>query len=218
MIFQEWFLKKFTLPKVRFKHPNTISIDCSEMAIPKIFRKREKNMKSYWSVSKPFWRYFDLILNDIEGRRKKSRSCDDRQKASEPQLLHLLLWVPWIEDRLPNRHLLQTVRQSAYPSTSWGLNYEEKIHTHQPLLSKSTFLMIQDRIDALIKIYRPNVHPDYPNGGRFTPFLEAQEVGVKMMMEGPFGKFSYKPGGTVLISTNHLKKREKNTNAKDYSQ
>lgn len=132
---------------------------------------KEKKYSFCDQLANLFQRYFDFILNDIEGRCKKSWSCDDRQKASEPQLLHLLLWVPRIENRLPNRHLLQTLRQSAYPWTSWGLNHEEKIHTHQSLLSKSNFLMIQDRIDALIKIYRPNVHPDYPNGGRFTPFL-----------------------------------------------
>jgi len=50
---------------------------------------------------------------------------------------------------------------------------------------------MQDSIDFLVKIYRPNAHPHYPHGGKYTPFLETQEVGDKLMIEGPFGRFNY---------------------------
>ena len=59
----------------------------------------------------------------------------------------------------------------------------------------------QDKIDVLVKIYRPHVHPLYPNGGLFTTYLEKLETGARLTMEGPKGKFGYKAGGIVTISS-----------------
>lgn len=57
----------------------------------------------------------------------------------------------------------------------------------------------KDRIDCLFKIYRANSHPQFPNGGKFTPYLESLGIGGKLMMEGPFGLFGYRPGGIAVI-------------------
>jgi|JI61114C2RNA_FD_contig_61_1149151_length_422_multi_2_in_0_out_0_1 cytochrome-b5 reductase len=35
-------------------------------------------------------------------------------------------------------------------------------------------------MDILIKIYRPNSHPKFPNGGKLTPFLEKLELGDQL--------------------------------------
>lgn len=51
----------------------------------------------------------------------------------------------------------------------------------------------------LIKIYRPNCNPKFPQGGKLTPYLEKLEVGAIINVEGPFGKFAYKPGGVVVL-------------------
>ena len=69
------------------------------------------------------------------------------------------------------------------------------------MLSKGTQYCIQDSIDFLVKIYRPNTHPNFPHGGKYTPFLETQEAGDKLMVEGPFGRFDYEAGGIVSIGT-----------------
>jgi len=29
----------------------------------------------------------------------------------------------------------------------------------------------------LIKMYRPNVHPEYPQGGKLTTYLESMKIG-----------------------------------------
>ena len=50
-----------------------------------------------------------------------------------------------------------------------------------------------------MKIYRPNTHPNFPHGGKFTPFLEEKGVGDRLLIEAPFGQFDYQPGGTALI-------------------
>jgi ferredoxin-NADP reductase len=46
----------------------------------------------------------------------------------------------------------------------------------------------------LIKIYRPNSHQKFPNGGKLTPFIENMKVGEQLNVEGPLGKFNYRRG------------------------
>jgi cytochrome-b5 reductase len=48
-------------------------------------------------------------------------------------------------------------------------------------------------------VYRPNVHPKFPQGGKITPYLEKLEIGDRINIDGPFGRFDYKQGGRILI-------------------
>ena len=47
-------------------------------------------------------------------------------------------------------------------------------------------------VDFVIKIYRAGVHPQFPNGGRMTQYLEKMEVGQYLKMSGPVSKKEYK--------------------------
>ncbi len=51
----------------------------------------------------------------------------------------------------------------------------------------------------LIKIYRPNSNISFPNGGKLTPYLQKLNVGDKIHIEGPLGKFGYEKGGNVIL-------------------
>lgn len=53
-------------------------------------------------------------------------------------------------------------------------------------------------MDVLIKIYRSNSHPKFPNGGKLTPFLEQMKLGDTLNVEGPLGRFSYRRGVVKL--------------------
>jgi NAD(P)H-flavin reductase len=46
-------------------------------------------------------------------------------------------------------------------------------------------------VDFVIKIYRKNVHPRFPDGGLMTQYLESLEPGATMLMEGPMGRLAY---------------------------
>ena len=46
-------------------------------------------------------------------------------------------------------------------------------------------------VDFVIKIYRPNEHPEFPDGGKLTPHFEKLQVGDKLSMAGPIGLLSY---------------------------
>ena len=60
---------------------------------------------------------------------------------------------------------------------------------------------MQDVLDVLIKIYRPNSNISFPNGGKLTPYLEQLRVGDSLHLEGPLGKFGYEDGGNVVLGT-----------------
>jgi cytochrome-b5 reductase len=50
-------------------------------------------------------------------------------------------------------------------------------------------------VELLIKVYRPNIHPNYPEGGKMSYFMEGLKVGDKMAFEGPVGRFRYLGNG-----------------------
>eukprot|EP01017_Pseudomicrothorax_dubius_P045193 TRINITY_DN777_c0_g1_i9.p1 TRINITY_DN777_c0_g1~~TRINITY_DN777_c0_g1_i9.p1 ORF type:complete len:321 (+),score=51.26 TRINITY_DN777_c0_g1_i9:105-1067(+) len=53
--------------------------------------------------------------------------------------------------------------------------------------------------DLLVKIYRPNTHPKFPEGGMLTPLLEKMQIGDKIRITGPYRKFNYLGNGHVKI-------------------
>jgi NAD(P)H-flavin reductase len=48
-----------------------------------------------------------------------------------------------------------------------------------------------EALDFIFKIYRPNQHPNFPNGGKMTPELEKLQIGDTVDVTGPLGKFGY---------------------------
>ena len=43
-------------------------------------------------------------------------------------------------------------------------------------------------VDFVIKVYRPNEHPDFPAGGQLTPHFEKLQVGDKLQMVEEVGE------------------------------
>ena len=54
-------------------------------------------------------------------------------------------------------------------------------------------------VDFVLKIYRPNENPEFPNGGKLTPHFEKLQVGDKLDMAGPIGLLQYLGHGKVLL-------------------
>ncbi|XP_019488910.1 PREDICTED: NADH-cytochrome b5 reductase 2 [Hipposideros armiger] len=51
-------------------------------------------------------------------------------------------------------------------------------------------------VDLIIKIYFKNVHPDYPEGGKMTQYLENMKIGDTILFQGPCGRLFYRGQGT----------------------
>lgn len=49
------------------------------------------------------------------------------------------------------------------------------------------------------KIYRKNVHPRFPDGGKMTQYLESLKIGDTIDVRGPSGKLQYLGNGNFSI-------------------
>jgi NAD(P)H-flavin reductase len=63
-------------------------------------------------------------------------------------------------------------------------------------------------VDFVIKVYRKNVHPRFPDGGVMTQYLESIEAGAEMLMEGPKGRLSYLGFGKFQLSKQIVQKKK----------
>lgn len=49
--------------------------------------------------------------------------------------------------------------------------------------------------DLVIKVYKANENPSYPNGGKMSQYLDAMNIGDKIDVRGPTGRLVYKRNG-----------------------
>ena len=54
-------------------------------------------------------------------------------------------------------------------------------------------------VDLVIKVYFPNVHPRFPDGGKMSQYLEKMELGSTINFRGPSGHLVYGGGGLFII-------------------
>ncbi|XP_019311744.2 NADH-cytochrome b5 reductase 2 [Panthera pardus] len=57
----------------------------------------------------------------------------------------------------------------------------------------------QGFVDLIIKIYFKNVHPNYPEGGKMTQYLENMKIGDTVFFRGPTGRLFYHEPGKFSI-------------------
>eukprot|EP00171_Calliarthron_tuberculosum_P016487 IDg16487t1 len=51
-----------------------------------------------------------------------------------------------------------------------------------------------------IKVYFPNVHPKFPDGGKMSQFVDHMRIGDMLRVKGPLGHFEYKGRGHVVLA------------------
>jgi cytochrome-b5 reductase len=54
-------------------------------------------------------------------------------------------------------------------------------------------------VDLVVKVYKKDVHPKFPNGGKMTQYLDAMKIGDKIAFRGPSGKLKYLGNGKFSI-------------------
>lgn len=53
--------------------------------------------------------------------------------------------------------------------------------------------------DLLIKVYFPNVHPKFPEGGKLSQHMESLRIGDTIDVKGPIGRFEYLGRGNFRV-------------------
>lgn len=54
-------------------------------------------------------------------------------------------------------------------------------------------------VDLVVKVYKKNVHPKFPDGGKMTQYLDSLNIGDKIGFRGPSGKLQYLGNGKFSI-------------------
>ena len=65
----------------------------------------------------------------------------------------------------------------------------------------------QSYVDFVIKVYRKNFHPKFPEGGIMTQYLESLNQGQEMLMCGPKGRLAYEGFGKFRIQGKLIQKK-----------
>jgi cytochrome-b5 reductase len=58
---------------------------------------------------------------------------------------------------------------------------------------------MRGKFEMLIKVYNRDTHPNFPEGGKMSQYLNELEIGSTIKVRGPFGKLSYFGDGHVKI-------------------
>lgn len=54
-------------------------------------------------------------------------------------------------------------------------------------------------VDLVVKVYKKNVHPKFPDGGKMSQYLEGMQIGDKIAFRGPSGRLQYLGNGRFSI-------------------
>lgn len=54
-------------------------------------------------------------------------------------------------------------------------------------------------VDLVMKVYKRNVHPKFPDGGKMSQFVDALKIGDTITFRGPTGKLQYLGNGQFSI-------------------
>lgn len=75
------------------------------------------------------------------------------------------------------------------------INGELVIRSYTPVSSDDD----KGFVDLVVKIYKKNVHPKFPDGGKMTQYLDEMKIGDKIAFRGPSGKLQYIGKGKLSI-------------------
>lgn len=75
------------------------------------------------------------------------------------------------------------------------INEELVIRAYTPVSSDENL----GYVDLVIKVYKRNVHPKFPDGGKMSQFVDSMKIGDKIAFRGPTGKLQYLGHGKFSI-------------------
>lgn len=75
------------------------------------------------------------------------------------------------------------------------INGELVIRSYTPVTSDDD----KGFVDLVVKVYKKNVHPKFPDGGKMTQHLDDLKIGDKIAFRGPSGKLQYLGNGKFSI-------------------
>ncbi|VDN06894.1 unnamed protein product [Thelazia callipaeda] len=66
-------------------------------------------------------------------------------------------------------------------------------------------------VDLMIKVYFKNTHPNFPDGGKMTQYLEEMKIGETIDFRGPSGLIVYEGNGTFAVKSSKKDEPKRHT-------
>mmetsp|Transcript_31111 Transcript_31111/g.69120 ORF Transcript_31111/g.69120 Transcript_31111/m.69120 type:complete len:849 (+) Transcript_31111:85-2631(+) len=76
-----------------------------------------------------------------------------------------------------------------------NVNGESVMRAYTPISSDDD----KGKLDLLIKVYFKNQHPNFPEGGKMSQYLDSLQVGDEITVKGPVGHFVYEGRGAYQM-------------------
>jgi cytochrome-b5 reductase len=96
---------------------------------------------------------------------------------------------------LPSKDHILGLPVGQHIHLSAQINGELVIRSYTPVSSDDD----KGFVDLVVKVYKKNVHPKFPAGGKMTQYLDQMELGDKIAFRGPSGKLQYLGNGKLSI-------------------
>jgi len=96
---------------------------------------------------------------------------------------------------LPSKDHILGLPVGQHIHLSATINTELVIRSYTPVTSDDD----KGFVDLVVKVYKKNVHPKFPDGGKMTQYLDAMKIGDKIGFRGPSGKLQYLGKGKFSI-------------------
>ena len=84
--------------------------------------------------------------------------------------------------------------------------------THQRSYTPVTDNSCVGEVSLVIKVYKANVHPKFPEGGKMSQHLDSLKIGETIDMKGPKGHMEYLKGGNFTVKPLGKPKEARQTN------
>jgi len=96
---------------------------------------------------------------------------------------------------LPSKDHILGLPVGQHIHLSHTINGELTIRSYTPVSSDDD----KGFVDLVVKVYKKNVHPKFPEGGKMTQHLDSLNIGDKIAFRGPSGKLQYLGNGKFSI-------------------
>lgn len=96
---------------------------------------------------------------------------------------------------LPTKEHILGLPAGQHIYLSATINNELVIRSYTPVSSDDD----KGFVDLIVKVYRKNVHPKFPEGGKLTQYMDQMLFGDKIAFRGPSGKMQYLGNGMFSI-------------------
>jgi cytochrome-b5 reductase len=152
------------------------------------------------------------VLLHLLNKNKKSNGDGSKKKVAASKLKTLIdpnekYLLPLIEREeishdtrrfrfgLPSSQHVLGLPIGQHIHLSATINGELVIRSYTPVSSDDD----KGYVDLVVKVYKKNVHPKFPDGGKLSQHLDSMKIGDTVAFRGPSGRLQYLGNGKFSI-------------------